>query len=189
MIPSSKTAARLLAVETVLIAVAMLVTSASGLPILQDAIQPVSRENVLQIFLKSYVSNFPGGRETTYLSAFVDLNGDGTPEVIVYLMGPWCGSGGCTTLVLQERGSSYRVVSRITITQLPIRILHTKTRGWRDIAVRVQGGGIQPGYEALLRFDGTSYPRNPSTLPAKPLSGRPPGESAIESYESAKPLF
>ena len=42
-----------------------------------------------------------------------------------------------------------------------------------------QGGGIQPGYEAELRFDGKTYPANPSVPPARPLKGKPEGEMLI----------
>jgi hypothetical protein len=36
-----------------------------------------------------------------------------------------------------------------------------------DIGVWVQGGGIQPGYEAVLRFNAHEYPKNPSVPPAR----------------------
>jgi hypothetical protein len=47
--------------------------------------------------------------------------------------------------------------------------LKQKSYGWRDIGAWVQGGGIQPGYEAVLQFDGKHYPANPSVAPAKRL--------------------
>jgi hypothetical protein len=56
-----------------------------------------------------------------------------------------------------------------SIVQLPIRLLPTSTRGWRDIGVTVAGGGINPGYMARLRFDGRRYPSNPSVPPAIPM--------------------
>jgi hypothetical protein len=124
-------------------------------------------------FLQQYVGrdSYPSyDKPTRYLASFVDLNGSGSDEVIVYLMnGGWCGSGGCTTLILAQDKTSYRVVTRVTITWPPIRVLETKSHGWRDIAVWVEGGGIQPGYEALLQFDGEHYPANPSVGPAKRL--------------------
>src|SRR5580658_6642836 len=48
----------------------------------------------------------------------------------VYLSGRgWCGTGGCNMLVLAPEGTSYRVVTRTTITRLPIRVLATKSKG------------------------------------------------------------
>lgn len=41
----------------------------------------------------------------TYAQASVDLNGDGTDEVLAYVMGPMvCGSGGCNLYVLAPEG-------------------------------------------------------------------------------------
>ena len=138
-----------------------------------------SKEKSLKGFLQHYDDNpiSPDKKTTRYAAAFIDLNGDGKNEVIVYLMASkWCGSGGCTVLILIPQHSGYRVMTRMTVTQLPIRVLSTKTAGWQDLGVRVQGGGIQPGYEAILRFNGTTYPRNPSMPPAqrlrRPLEGR-----------------
>ena len=78
----------------------------------------------------------------------------------------FCGSGGCKTLILQRHGEGYRTVMSATITWPPIRVLETRTHGWRDIGVTVAGGGINPPYEALMRFDGKRYPSNPSMEPA-----------------------
>jgi hypothetical protein len=120
------------------------------------------------------------GKDTQYFPAFVDLKDDGTREVIVYLTGDdWCGSGGCTTLILAPKDSSYRVVTKITITRPPVRVLATKSRGWHDIAVRVQGGGIVQAYEAKLSFNGRFYPTNSSMPPARRLAENVAGEVVV----------
>jgi hypothetical protein len=155
--------------------------------------QPTSTEDdSVKTFLRSYLSDRRLGddRTTRYFSAFVNLNDDPTKEVIVYLTGGGrCGTGGCTTLILALDGSSYRVVTKITVSRPPIRILSSKTNGWHDISVWVQGGGIQPGYEAELSFDGKTYPSNPSVPPAKPLSGKAAGEVVISTTEIGIPIY
>jgi hypothetical protein len=81
------------------------------------------QEDSLKSFLQNYVGSSDDDKQTRYFSAFVDLNDDGTQEVVVYLTRDgWCGSGGCTTLVLALKSSSYRIVTKITITRPPIRI-------------------------------------------------------------------
>jgi hypothetical protein len=103
-----------------------------------------------------------------YRSASADLNGDGRHELIVYAEQPsQCGSGGCNLYVLSPQGRSYRVVTRMTVVRPPIRLLATASHGWRDLGVRVAGGGVRQGYAVRLRFDGRSYPRNPTVLPAQ----------------------
>lgn len=111
---------------------------------------------------------------TRYSVALVDLNGDSLPEALIYAMSTsaggrqsdLCGSGGCTLYVLSLTPTGYRRISNISITHPPIRVLSTTTRGWRDLGVNVAGGGITKGYEARLRFDGRSYPTNPTVSPA-----------------------
>ncbi|WP_158824079.1 hypothetical protein [Granulicella sp. S156] len=127
----------------------------------------------LKHFLDHYIAD--GSTETKseqqpYRYAFVHLSGDGRLQAIAYLTGhEWCGSGGCTTLVVMQKALSYVVVGDISISQLPIRILPTKTNGWRDLGVEVWGGGILNPYEARLPFNGRRYASNPTVVPAQRL--------------------
>ena len=148
----------------------------------------------LKTFLKKYLPEpyppFEKEGPTRYSSAFVDLAGNGAKEAIVYISGRgWCGSGGCVMLILVPEGSSYTVATETSITQLPIRVLATKSAGWHDISVFVAGGGIQPGYEAKLSFDGNTYPSNPSVPPASPLKNRVRGKIAISETAQGEPLY
>ena len=90
--------------------------------------------------------------------ALVDLNGDSVPDAIVLLGSEgWCGTGGCTMLVFRGRRDRFALVSRSTITNVPIRVLPDTTHGWRTLIVYSKGVG-----DVLLRFDGLRYPPNPS---------------------------
>jgi hypothetical protein len=145
---------------------------------------PSAREESLTKFLQNYEGNpvSAADKTTRYSVAFVDLDDDGTPEALVYLSGPkWCGSGGCSLLILRPDGPSWKVITRTTVTQLPIRVLSTKTNGWHDLAVGVRGGGIQAGYEARLRFNGRKYPGNPSSPPAQKLRTNAEGKVVISA--------
>jgi hypothetical protein len=129
-------------------------------------------------------------RSTRYLAAFRDLNGDGIPEAIVYLIGrQWCGSGGCPLFILQKSGGSWKTVTSMTITNPPIRVLDSKWNGWHSLGVWVQGGGIQPGYEAELRFNGKTYPGNPSVPPARRAAKELAGKVVIKDADNPKLLW
>jgi hypothetical protein len=107
---------------------------------------------------------------SSYKRADADLDGDGRQESLVYVTDrTYCGSGGCTFLVLSPLNHGYRLVLRATVTQLPIALLTTTTNGWRDIGVTVAGGGVTEAYMARLPFDGRRYPANPTVPPAIPL--------------------
>ena len=129
-------------------------------------------------------------KSTRYWAVFRDLNGDGIPEAIVYLIGQqWCGSGGCHLFILQKSGGSWKTVTSMTIANPPIRILDRKLNGWHSLGVSVQGGGIQPGYEAELGFNGKTYPRNPSVPPARRAAKNLAGEVVVKDADNPKPLW
>ena len=157
--------------------------------------QPTARQmESLRTFLRKYLGEpyppFERDGPTQYSSAVVDLRDDGTHEVIVYVSGRgWCGSGGCNMLILAPEGGSYTVITQTTITRLPIRILNTKSHGWHDIAVQVAGGGIE-GFEAILSFDGETYPSNPSVSPARQSAyGKVPGRVVMPSNPKGELLY
>ena len=75
---------------------------------------PSGMEESLKKFLQNYDGNPASAdeRTTRYSAAFVDLNDDGTSEALVYLSGPeWCGSGGCSLLILRPDGQSWKVIT------------------------------------------------------------------------------
>lgn len=107
-----------------------------------------------------------------YALAEYDLDGDGRDEAIVHLVSRnLCGSGGCNTLVLTRDGPGWRKVARITVSRTPVAVLDSETHGWRDLAVRIGGGGLNAG-TAALRFDGEAYPSNPTVPPAQRTDAR-----------------
>jgi hypothetical protein len=97
--------------------------------------------------------------------ALVDLNDDGILDAVVLLTGhDWCGSGGCSMLILRGRAGSFTVVSRSTISNQPIKLSRGGQYGWHTLLVSVKGGGIEPGL-VVMPFNGSKYPLNPSAQP------------------------
>jgi len=91
-------------------------------------------------------------------------------------------------LILQPNESTIEVLGRVTIVQLPIRLLPSQNYGHPDIGVSVKGGGILPGYEAVLSFDGKSYPGNPSVPPARQAAVAR-GRVIIANLNESVPLY
>lgn len=101
------------------------------------------------------------------------------PLTLVYLVGgEYCGSGGCTLLVLHKTGGSFERLGRLTVTQTPIRVLESQTHGRPDLAVSVRGGGAG-SHEVLIPFDSRRYASNPTVAPARPIESGAPGQTLI----------
>lgn len=130
----------------------------------------------LRLFLQKYCQ---GGdpapdRTTRYSVASVSLD-DRTQMDLVYISGDeWCGSGGCFAVLLEPGGLSFKVIQKFTLARLPIKVLPSLTHGWHDLAMPVQGGGI-PGHVAVLQYNGSKYPSNPSMAPPLKSNDLPSG--------------
>ena len=123
-----------------------------------------SRDEDIRHFL---AQEYPDAAPLKYALAWHDLDGDGADEAIVHLVTPYfCGTGGCNTLVLMSAGPMWRKVGEISVSRTPVSVLETSSNGWRDITVAVAGGGGPTG-NAVLKFDGTAYPSNPTVAPAE----------------------
>ena len=121
------------------------------------------------------------GSPGSYVAALRSLNGGASPQAVVLLTGPaWCGSGGCTLLVLQHDTQAWVLVSKTTIVRPPIRVLPQRHNGWHSLSVFV-AGGITPGYTAILPFGKSGYPGNPTVAPAFRAHHANSGELLINS--------
>ena len=133
--------------------------------------------------LLDYLKDQPG--PIHFFAAQADLNQDERPEWIVHVAGPAvCGTGGCDTLVFATTQHELRLVTRITVSRPPIVVAETSTHGWRDLIVRASGGGLLPGHDARLRYNGRTYAPNPTAHPSEPLLQTPDGRVAIPAFKS-----
>lgn len=128
-----------------------------------------------------------GDGEMRSFDRAVDLNGDGRPEIVVYLVSPMvCGTGGCNLLVFTPTSEGYRQAADISVTRPPIRASSAMSSGWRNLVVHIGGGGAASA-DVELAFDGHSYPHNP-TVPGPRV--RPAGltgtELLIDEFRSMK---
>lgn len=137
---------------------------------------PDAAANLPNAALRHFLRTSVASGDTTFQEAvpslaksavWIDLNGDGRSEALVFLdVRDWCGTGGCDLLVLEQTRAGFRVRGRVSVTHLPIGVLRHRSHGWRDLVVEAVGGGIQPGYRAVLPFDGRAYAGNASVAPA-----------------------
>ena len=97
------------------------------------------------------------GQKARYLYNRIDLDADGADEVAVYLLGRYfCGSGGCSLLILREGEVGLELVNNLTTSRVPLVVRPEKTRGWHDLVRLSSGGGAAPAFHRFT-FDGKRY--------------------------------
>jgi len=129
--------------------------------------------NKISVFLKDLLKddlNIMTEEQREFQYEEVDLNGDGTKEYLVGFKNSYfCGSGGCTFYLLHNNGS---VITIFTVSDGPfIVMVESKTNGWKDILVKSNGSLRH------LKFDGKTYPKNPSVAPV--FNGIPSDDAYI----------
>ncbi|XWK90197.1 MAG: hypothetical protein U7127_09145 [Phormidium sp.] len=122
---------------------------------------------------RNYLTDYSETNPENYIRYYynrLDLNGDNRPEVIVYLVGSYvCGSGGCNALIYTPKGQDYQLISRHTLVNPPILVTPQRNSGWKNLVFLTSGGGTKREYN-LMRFNGRTYPLNPSVQPAVPAN-------------------
>lgn len=135
----------------------------------------------LRIYTKKYLS---GMDKSTHVMI---ANVPGTKFSVAYLRGDtWCGSSGCTLLVLKPVGSSFEVAAKLPAVHTPIIFLSARGGELPEIGVWVQGGGISRGYQAALVSKAGKYP-NPTLTKRRVRAGA--GVVLIASNDEAVSLF
>jgi hypothetical protein len=145
----------------------------------------------LRTFLQGYlnIEQEHPDRTTRVTLASVTSQNSGVTHIVVYISGlRWCGTGGCTLLILETDSRTYRVLGKVTVVRLPIRILTSSRGGHPDFGVRVHNDATQSGYDAAISFDGVSYTPNPSLPSVRRLRGGQ-GKIIISRTNMSVPLY
>ncbi len=123
-------------------------------------------KQVLSVMFKNDVSKKLIEEKSRKFKFFeYDLNNDQKKEIFVGLSGSYfCGSGGCTILLLDSQG---KLINKFTVTETPVQIASTTTDGWKDLLLHSNGK------DHLVKFNGKSYPSNPSVQPVYPSTPKP----------------
>lgn len=129
--------------------------------------------NLKNFLVNDYLKNdisFLDKKDRKFQFYKVDLNNDGNEEIFVRFMSSYfCGSGGCTFLLLDKYGE---IITKFTVTRAPIFVEKTKVNDWSILLVR------DAGVLKELTFDNGSYPSNPSLLPKAPYDA-PSGHAQV----------
>lgn len=137
----------------------------------KDSLMAKNIQNFLKLYYLKDDLKFIPKEERKFQFYKIDLNSDGKDEYFVRLFGNYfCGSGGCTFLLLDRYAE---VITKFTVSTPPFYVFKETNKGWKILSV------FSAGENRLLKFNGKSYPSNPSIAPNYDL----------KSYTLLKSLF
>ena len=131
--------------------------------------QEPSNEALTQA-ISEYVVSQKGPLSSGYDYVRYDLNNDGRRDALVLFKRPytyWCNDNGCPMLVFKANAKTFSFVNAVAPIRRPVHISTMQTNGWRDLVVRVSGRSDR-AKDVAMRFNGNSYPSDPSNLPPFP---------------------
>jgi hypothetical protein len=102
-----------------------------------------------------------------YLYNRVDLNGDGTPEVLVQFRDKELSEAGCKTYVVQRENGTYKIVADFGPMPGNILVSSHATNGWSDLVFSIFNPDL---HHVVFEFDGKTYPAHPKGMGAKKLT-------------------
>lgn len=121
-----------------------------------------------------------------YRLAGADLDEDGIAEAIVLFEGKdWCAATGCSMAIFKSGPRGFRPAFRTVRVKPPVLVSRTTSSGWRDLVVWTGGAGTAPKRRVLLKYSGSSYPRNAMLEPELPLGSALEVQVVIEAKAAA----
>lgn len=121
--------------------------------------RPTAADSLEQIVAAELREEYSSG---CFRFAEVELDGRSPAEILVLLLDrEWCGTGGCSAVVYRRIAGGLLEVGSIALVD-DVRVSRSPRAGWRDLYVENRHGSW------LLRFDGRTYPENPTVAPATP---------------------
>ena len=96
--------------------------------------------------------------ETRYYYDMVDLNEDGTEEILAVVVGEYteC-DGGDPAVILEQSEQGYQVLERFAYVRTPVYVSDTMTDGWHDLIFPAYGGEEGTGFRVFHYQDGIGY--------------------------------
>lgn len=96
--------------------------------------------------------------EARYYYDMVDLNEDGTEEILAVVVGEYteC-DGGDPAVILEQNEQGYQVLESFAYVRTPVYVSDTMTDGWHDLIFPAYGGEEGTGFRVFHYQDGIGY--------------------------------
>ena len=113
-------------------------------------------EELRQLLIAYYEIPEEDLESTRYYYNYVDLNDDGTEEILALAMGPYTsGSGGSSALWIAQTDKGLQVTTAFSVFNAPVIISDTITNGYHELVVPYYGTDAEEEYSILSCQNGT----------------------------------
>ena len=96
--------------------------------------------------------------ETRYYYDMVDLNEDGTEEILAVVVGEYteC-DGGDPAVILEQNAQGYQVLESFAYVRTPVYVSDAMSDGWHDLIFPAHGGEEGTGFRVFHYQDSVGY--------------------------------
>lgn len=136
----------------------------SSLPEYSDAIALMPSETepsdeLKQLIISTFAVPEEHLSDTYYFYNYVDLNGDGTDEIVASVVGPYVsGKGGDSGLIVFIEDGKMVVNKQLSLVHMPLIVNDETLGGWKMIIAPYSGGGEESSYHVLrINDEGEKY--------------------------------
>jgi tetratricopeptide (TPR) repeat protein len=127
-------------------------------------------------FVRSIVGKYSGTvpdfkNRIEYIYKEIDLNNDGTQEIVIAIFSPACGAWECKGYILQRNGNSYKDIGQFAVQSSGgelVTLLPDLHGGFHDIASQVYDSKMRKSKWRRYRFDGSTYRNTLQELETEP---------------------
>jgi tetratricopeptide (TPR) repeat protein len=127
-------------------------------------------------FVRSIVGKYFGTvpdfkNRTEYVYKEIDLNNDGTQEIVIAIFSPACGAWECKGYILQRNGNSYKDIGQFAVQSSGgelVTLLPDLHGGFHNIASQVYDSKTQKSKWRKYKFDGSTYQNTLQDLETEP---------------------
>ncbi|MEA4813940.1 MAG: hypothetical protein VB112_03390 [Oscillospiraceae bacterium] len=140
------------------------VPETSSLPEYSDAIaltpsETAQNDELKQLIISTFAVPEEYVNDTYYFYNYVDLNGDGTDEIVASVVGPYVsGNGGDSGLIIFMEDGKMVVNKQLSLVHMPLIVSDETIGGWKMIIAPYSGGGEESAYHMLrINDEGEKY--------------------------------
>lgn len=124
-------------------------------------IETFDHKKFVRSTIGKYLDKVPDlASRTEYFYTEVDLNNDGSREVVLVIFSPICGVWECSGYILQKNGSNYKTIGQFGVQSIGTEIValqQTTNNEFRDIATQLYNQVTRKSVWRVYQFDGNTY--------------------------------